>query len=350
MFVCSSLMLAMTKFTGCMYLFVICFIYLIYLLILKRNIKKYIKTVLVIGGLIAVTGVNPFFTNIRDFGHPFHPLFGKNKINISDENIPYGFQNKSRTEMFIISTFSETVNSINYSVDNIESMKIIPEFKIPFTIKIKSHYNLFHCPEMRIGGFGYFWSGILLLSLLYLPFLRFRNKNEKYVFWLITLMVLAATFSNPHCWWARYVPQFWLFPVFVILFGLLQADYADKLSKGLKLFLLYFISFAFIINSLIILVQNTQFNTHLTKLLKAPYDYIDSIKKPHDKVYMMTRPAWKNMIIADETIIPHLEEFYGKENIIDVPYDENKINTKEYLPIQYTYIVHLPCYFFKIDK
>jgi len=350
MFICSSLMLAMTKFTGCLYLFVICSIYLIYLFLLKRNVKKYIKTIFIIGGLIAVTGVNPFYTNFRDYGHPFYPLFGKNKIDILNNGIPYGFQNMSYFERFLRSNFSETADSVSETDDDLKAMKIIPTIKIPFTINIKSIHNLFYCAEMRIGGFGYFWSGILLLSLFYLPVIRFRNRNERNIFWLITAMILASTFSNPHCWWARYVPQFWLFPVFVLFFGLLQNYYKNKSYKILKLLLLYFVIFSFIVNSSIVLFQNTQFNLYLTKLLKAPFDYIDSVKRPKDKIYLMIRPAWKNMIIADSTIIPHLEEYYGKESIVYFSYDENKVKSEEFIPMQYNYIVFLPSYFFNIGE
>ena len=354
MFVCSSLMLAMSKFTGSMYLFIICFLYFIYLLLLKRDIKKYIKTVLVIGGLVAITGINPFYTNLRDFGHPFHPLFGKDKMDILNGTIPYGFDNMSYIKRFFISNFSETVNSVSEADDDLKSMVILPVLKVPFTLKIKSDHNCFYCAEMRIGGFGYFWSGILLLSLFYLPFLRFRNKNEKNIFCLITTIILISIITNPHCWWARYVPQFWLFPAFVLLFGLLQEDYKNKSSKILKLSLLYFIFVSYIVNFSIVMYQNTKFNLSLTKLLKAPFDYIDFIKKPQEKINLMVRPITKTeselYYINDETIIPHLEEYYGKENIVYVPYNEEKIKSEEFLPVQYTYIINRPSYFFKVGE
>ena len=56
------------------------------------------------------------------------------------------------------------------------------------------------------------------------------------------------------------------------------------------------------------------------------------------------------MVIADETIRPHFEEYFGKENIIDVPYDESKVDSLEFLPVQYNLIIHWPCYFFKIKN
>ena len=344
MFVCSSLMLAMTKLTGCMYLFLICSIYMIYLFILKRNNRKFIKTVLVIGGLIAVTGVNPFFTNFRDYGNPFYPVFGKNKIDIISNNLPFGFSGKSAPEMFLRSTFSESLNS----AENIHNKHILSEFKIPFTVNIKSYFNIFNGPDLRIGGFGYFWSGILLLTLLFLPFLRFRNSNEKYLFWLITSIILLTAFSNPHCWWARLVPQIWLFPLIIVLFGFKQSD-NNKISKVLKLFLLYFISAAFIINSSIILQQNSKFNIRISKLRKMLYNYIDLIKKPQDKIYLMTK--FEDGDNTDETIIPHFEEYYGKNNIIYVPYDGNKIVSQEFIPLINVYMTtDHPNYFFKIGK
>ncbi|MBQ2644855.1 hypothetical protein IJG14_04695 [bacterium] len=349
-FVCSSLMLAMTKFTGSMYLFIICSVYFIYLIFLKKDIKKYIKIVFIIGSLIVITGINPFYTNFRDFGHPFHPLFGKNKINIIDDSLPYGFQNMSRIEMFLRSTFSETLNSMNNCVEMPKAMRHPTELKIPFTINIKSYFNYYYCADIRVNGLGYYWSGILLLSLLYLPFIRFRNKNEKYIFWLITSVVLLTTFANPHCWWARYIPQFWLFPLFIIFFGLLQNDFNNKSSKILKLILLYLMTLVYIANSLIVIQQNSLYSLYASEKLKKPFYYIYSIIKPQDKIYVMIRPEWKNMIIGDETIIPHLEENFGKQNIIFVPYNEEQIIKEKYFPLQYMFKIRRQCFFVKIDK
>ena len=342
-FVCSSLMPAITKLTGCFYLFVIYLIYFIYLLLLKRNIKKFIKTVLITGGLIAVTSVNPFYTNFRDYGHPFYPLFGNSKINIMDESLPYGFQNMSAIERFLRSNFSDSVNSMSNCVNQPELMRYPVKLKIPFTINNKTVLHRFYHSDVRVGGFGYFWSGILLLSIFYLPFIRFRNKNEKYLFLLITAIILSTTFANPQSWWARYVPQFWLFPVFILLFGLLQENYKTKTRKILKLLLLYLVIISFIVNSSVVLFQNSQFNFSLTKILKEPY------KTPANKIYLMVSPNEPD-ITADETIIPHLEEYYGKENIIYVPYDESKIISKDFLQIQNEYIIKKPYYFFKPEK
>lgn len=351
LFVCSSLMLAMTKFTGSMYLFLIYLIYFIYLLLMKRDVKKFIKTALVVGGLVVVTGVSPFYTNFRDYGHPFHPLFGSNKINITDENIPYGFENMSTPERFFRSTFSDSVNSMNDAVDKPELMKQSVNLKIPFTIHKRNFIYSFCFADVRIAGFGYYWSGILLLSLLFLPFIRFRNQNEKNIFWLATSVIIFTTFANPHCWWARYVPQLWLFPVFIILFGMLQENYRNKASQISKALLLYFIILSFFANAFLVMNENTLYSLYISNKIKFAYYYLDSIKKPQDKIYVMIRPEWENMVIADETVIPHLQERYGKNNIIFVPYDESRIVTNEFFPIQYAgCVINRPCFFVKPEK
>jgi len=302
--------------------------------------------------LIAITGVNPFYTNLRDYGQPFYPIFGEQVKNILNSNMPYGFEKMSTVERFLRSNFSESVHSRSNASDSTKSFKILQvpvKLKIPFTMNIKHFNNFFYCADITIGGLGYFWSGILLCSLFYLPFIRFRNKNERNIFWLVTVMILASTFSNPHCWWARYVPQFWLFPIFVLFFGLLQENYQNKSSKILKLMFCYFVIFSFIVNSSIVLFQNTQFSLYFTKLLKEPYDYIDFVKKPQDKIYLMVKTEPEDLV-ADETIIPHLEEYYGKESIIYVPYDENKIKSEEFIPIQYANVINQSCYFFKTEQ
>ena len=354
MFVSSALMLAMTKLTGCMYLFIICLLYFLYLFPLKRDVKKYIKTILIIGGLIALTGVSPFYTTFKNRGNPFFPVWGKNRLVIIN-NIPVGFETMSNIERFLRSTFSESVMSMNST--DIQEFKKAVKLKIPFTMHKKSPEEAvyipnpyeFCFPDMRVGGLGFFWSGILLLSLFYLPFIRFRNKNEKYLFWLLTAMILTTTFSNPHSWWARFIPQFWLFSVFILFFGLLQENYKNNYSKKIKLSCLYFIMLAFIVNSSIILFQNIYFKFLLSKLIQRPYNYIDSIIKPQDKILLMVKPA-ENMKSIDETIIPHLEEYYGKKNIIYVSYDESKISSEEFLPIQCAYVLNTPFYFFKIEQ
>lgn len=108
--------------------------------------------------------------------------------------------------------------------------------------------------------------------------------------------------------------------------------------------------FSFIINSLIVLFQNIQFNLAMTALLKKPYEYINSNKKYQDKILLMVRPDNQTMPTIDETIIPHLEEFYGKESIVFLPFEESKISSEKFIPVQQVYVLTKPYYYFKIEK
>ena len=45
-----------------------------------------------------------------------------------------------------------------------------------------------------------------------------RIRTDKALNRLILLVLLTTVLTNPVNWWARYVPQFYAFPVFVLLF------------------------------------------------------------------------------------------------------------------------------------
>ena len=99
---------------------------------------------------------------------PFYPVCGKNKI-IVINSLPVSFENMSNIERFLRSTFSESVQSVDKT--NIQEYNNQVHLKIPFTINKKSFGKIpnsysFCFADIRIGGFGYLWSGILLLIYL----------------------------------------------------------------------------------------------------------------------------------------------------------------------------------------
>ena len=85
-------------------------------------------------------------------------------------------------------------------------------------------------------------------------------------------------------------------------------------------------------------------------LTKGYIKRIDSNKTGKDKILLMVKPDGEYIISIDETIIPHLEEYFGKKEIIYLPYDENKISSEKFLPMQYIHVLRSPNYFFKIEK
>lgn len=203
------------KFTGLVYAGLFSVFFLIFLLIVKKTVLvKQSLAVLIPSGLLAVlvTGFNPYITNSLSHGHPFHPLAGKNKTDIIGTNIPLPLIESNTFEKLIISTFSRSENFDNRKED--EQIKL----KIPFTFDY-AEIKAFQSEGIRLGGFGVFWSGILLVSvaLFFICLYLIRGRERIYLLAFCGAVILSVAI-NPESWWARYIPQFWLFPVILSVF------------------------------------------------------------------------------------------------------------------------------------
>ena len=64
---------------------------------------------------------------------------------------------------------SDVFDAEKKRAEAIEGMNKPVYLKLPFTVT--ENAKKFTIPDMRTGGFGYFWSGIILLTLLSLPFI-----------------------------------------------------------------------------------------------------------------------------------------------------------------------------------
>ncbi|PAF43963.1 hypothetical protein [Helicobacter sp. 11S02596-1] len=170
--------------------------------------------------LIVLSGANPYFTNISEKRSPFYPLLGKNKIDIITGNAPKIFEQLNTPEKLFVSLFSKTQN-ISYTSPN------GPMWKMPF-FRTKNESG-FGDPDVRIGGFGYYFGGVVILSVIFLYRIRreFATPAGK-KFGLLFLLIGATIAINPESWWARYAPQIWLLPVVIIGFS-----YFLRLEKSL---------------------------------------------------------------------------------------------------------------------
>lgn len=338
-FCLGSLILSTCKFSAMAYCFVVCFLYLLFLFLKKRNVGNFLKAMLIVLFLFVICTISPLYTNYKNFKHPFYPIMGENKINIfTPDNYPARFKGKNIFYKYFMSTVSESVNTIEYP----SFMNLEIEPKIPFTISIKSIFNIFNCPDMRICGFGYFWSGILCLNLFLFCFLRFNNRKDKELFYLCLAIILLSTFSNPECWCARYAPQQWLFPIISMIFFVKMRK--NNNIKVLKNILFALLSFAIISNSSIVAKQNFTQTFEDTKYLKQQYQNIANYSP--NGIYLTRIPAWENMIIADESTIPHLMEKIDK--IIFVEFDEISNSSKNlFYHVHNMLIMYKPTYFFR---
>jgi hypothetical protein len=127
---------------------------------------------------------------------------------------------------------------------------------------------------VMIGGFGVWFSAILLLSFLFF-ILGITNEKRKQVKWLfifLIISILLSVFINPACWWARYVPQFWLIPFICFIFYW----QTDRASKWLS-WLFYFIVF---VNAGIIAGGYCYYNWVVSKKVKQQLASIKAENRP----------------------------------------------------------------------
>lgn len=209
------------KFTLLGYIFAIGGMYVLYRIIKKKNIKNLIisaSMIIVIG--IGFLGFNPYMINLKEGNHIFYPLMGQDKVDIISYNQPGNFAEKNWIEKFMTSVFSESDN-IN------EAAKRDPLIKIPFHMN-RAEIDVFKMPDVRIGGWGPIFSGILILAVI----IYIRNKYEKKAISLFLLGTLITIIINPEAWWARYTPQLYLIPI--IVFIMFSLTIQNKKEHGFK--------------------------------------------------------------------------------------------------------------------
>lgn len=176
--------------------------------------------------LSIICNINPFLTNLKNGFHILYPFAGENKTDILNQNIPIMLLNKNRIERILISLFSETT-------DNRDAI-LSHTLKIPFGVSIE---QLFINYDTRLGGFGFFFSGVLVISLMLAVYTLFieTNKLQKKIFITLFIGILCSVLINPASWWARLSAQIWLLPIIIIIFGLLSQNKIAKVLSQLSL-------------------------------------------------------------------------------------------------------------------
>ncbi|MGX2982090.1 hypothetical protein [Helicobacter sp. 23-1045] len=219
-FILALLATASIKLTGIAYAGFIGISYLLYQI--YRKDFKAAKAVFCCGAiacaLIIICNVNPLLTNQAQNGHFGYPLMGKDKIDIIASQQPKDFAGNNRFAKLAKSLFGKSQNL----GQNGES-----SLKIPF---LRHSDERLGDTDTRIGGFGYYFSGIILLCLamIALNFRKFSHRDFMFLF----CVILGSVIINPECWWARYVPQMWILPFIIIIFSYFFA--LNKFSQILR--------------------------------------------------------------------------------------------------------------------
>lgn len=200
------------KFTSIPTLVVLILSILIILLLLKKisSIKALVLPLLCSAFLLLFCNYNPYITNLKEGKHVFYPLKGEGSIDILERFAPEGFvRNNNRIEKLAFTLFTKTGS---FDKDNMT-------YKIPFSISQKE-LNRLADADIGVGGFGIFYSGFLIVLLLFLIInykrLKNLNKQQKILFiTIIPILLSVLIISDP--WWIRYIPQFYLIPLILLL-------------------------------------------------------------------------------------------------------------------------------------
>lgn len=191
---------ASIKLTGLAYAGFIGLAYLGYVLWFYgvRESKGILLTGLVAGGLIIACNANPLLTNIAKGKHPGYPLLGKEKIDIITSFYPKIFHELNTTSQLFYSLFSPTQGGGE------------PILKIPFSFSKSELPNV----DTKIAGFGPMFSGMIVLSVLFVLLCRAHLRNKQIL--ALLGLVLASVLINPGAWWARYAPQLYFLPIITL--------------------------------------------------------------------------------------------------------------------------------------
>jgi hypothetical protein len=175
-----------------------------------------------------------------------------------------------------------------------------PAFKFPFSVH-QGEVAVFAVNDVRIGGWGVLFGGIILCSAL-LYYLSGSWKNSEMAAGLIFLLCIVVI--NPGSWWARYAPQ-------VALAPLLMAIPPAGSQQDWKRISARFIFILLLLNAFLILVPNTRYTLETSEAMKQSIDNI--VKNCGTGTYEIS-----------DTEHYHFEQFLG-QNGINIVYPREDI-------------------------
>jgi hypothetical protein len=231
----STLVIALNiKFTGTVYILIFSAAMLVYLYIYPRHQNIFKPTMAVVlfavmaGFLVA--GFQPFITNGLRHGNPLYPTFGSREYgyqSLMQIQTPDDLKSKGRLVKLFLSVFSRSTNDIYQPV----------QLKIPLSVT-ENEIKEFWGSDIRVGGFGPWYGGSLILTGTLVILLRFENRRKWAMTLLLAGLIVLTVLVNPESWWARYSPQLWLVPAVILLPGLMSQRRSIRLTAYLLMFVL----------------------------------------------------------------------------------------------------------------
>jgi hypothetical protein len=203
-------LLANTKYNGTAYAILFTGVFLCYA---YKFLEYPFKKIALIGMVwvfasFFLLGYNPFISNTIEKAHPFYPLnTGTQSVFNVAHNYPANFIQMNRFEKFLASLYAQPDWAIQPKSSTIKKL-----FS-PISFESYSFGN------SNLAGFGPFLPEVLLflIPLGIWVFLGFEPK-KRYLGIGFIVIILFSIFINPESWVMRYVPQFWLIPIVLLLF------------------------------------------------------------------------------------------------------------------------------------
>lgn len=215
---------------------------------------------------VAIIGYQTYTKNTIEHGHPFYPFKGENHLNDSVSVLAMDYKKGNSVINFIKSNFAATTYNQAYT----QHLK----YKIPFKVR-RYELERFAFAGVMIGGFGVWFSGVIVISLLMLIWLSFINRGkifkEYFPVYFFIGVILVSVLVNPYAYIARYVPQYYLIPFAVLLLW--------WFTYGKKGIIFYLLIGVIVINSLLI-SGYTYYNTIVSRKVKRQLTEIKAKNKP----------------------------------------------------------------------
>ena len=232
-YILSFILITNMKFNGLGYIMVFSFIFVLKYLYDAYKDKCFIpifkKLCLIFIPLFIfsflVVGYPTYVKNTIDHQNPFFPLYDDNGEDIITAQEPKSFIKMNNVSKLFYGTFSKA-NNLREN-DN-------TDIKVPFMI-YKDEIKPAMSNDLRISGWGVWFSGILIISIVILIIYLKKYREESYI--LISLgTTLLLLIIMSESWWARYTPHFYLF-VILALYVLLKYN-SKKIINYIVIFLI----------------------------------------------------------------------------------------------------------------
>ncbi len=217
-----------TKFSVVLFTGTSCIIFFISVLWRKEQkwhkLKRFSFFVLSTVFAFMVVGASPYFTNLHRYGSPFH---GFNGLFSHDFILrEFGIDGLNNAQRFFVSLFAKFSHGEFSTLDQ--------ALKIPFTFSRDElfYYNLV---DPRVGGFGVFFSGVLVISLpmfVYYLVKAIKAGHRGFIFFtcLMTINIIEMMFL-PGTYQVRYIPQLYLIPIAALAACFYTVNKIDMLHK-----------------------------------------------------------------------------------------------------------------------